>query len=261
MKWFFRKLLGPFVNFYSKNGEKKWNIKNYSINYIASPLYFFITMYVIKTYYVFPYWSFHTYKSAVGLSLISTAFYCYVSTFFQPDLDQEINRPGKHAFPFGDKISKFRWGSLLRDLFKPLTFVWYWSWHPYGKMFTHRGASHWPIWGVWTRIAWLFVVYLFVEGVIQLFHIPIPNILLYWKYWMKSFFPWNPEFRTMPFVLFALPVYLADFFHIAVDFFESTTKGTKFCPPIMKRGYIIKILGFMFSWPSRILKRSKQLDN
>lgn len=259
-----KKLLVPFVSFSSKTSAsgvktKTWNIKNYSINYVLAPVYFFFSYFLLKKLYGYASWTGINLNSAGSLSVISTAFYCYASTFFQPDLDQEIHRPGKHAFPFGDKIGKVKLGSLVRDLCKPITFIWYWSWHPYGKMVTHRGASHWPIWGVWMRVAWFFVIYLFVEGVYYALKIPAPQFLINWKFWLKAFFPWNPEFKSIVFWLFCFPVYISDFFHSAVDLLESLSKGTPFCSHLHKRGMIIRIAKWIIAWPRFFIDQSRHL--
>lgn len=264
MNGLLKKLLKPFVSFNTKtnaNGSKtkSWNIKNYSINYLLAPLYFIFTFIILKKLYHYQSWTGLNLNSAGSLALVSTFFYCYVSTFFQPDLDQEIHRPGKHAFPFGDKIGKVKLGSILRDLVKPITFVWYWAWHPYGKLVTHRGASHWPVWGVWMRVAWVFVIYLFVEGVYFALELPMPKYLYYWKYWMKAFFPWNPEFNTIVFWLLCFPVYIGDIFHSAVDLGESLSKGVPFCSHLHKRGLIIRLTKWAFAWPKFFVDQAKHL--
>jgi uncharacterized metal-binding protein len=61
-----------------------------------------------------------------------------------PDLDQEINISRTIFY-------KPHWLTMIWLL----GYVWSALWHIYGKVFTHRGISHWPIFGTATRYIYL----------------------------------------------------------------------------------------------------------
>lgn len=237
---------------------KKGTLSNVTVNYFFSPVYFLIILGVTHKGYGLPINKEISLWNAGFLSVLSLLVYLYTSTFFQPDLDQDKFRPGKHAFPFGSFITNIPLGSLLRDFVKPVTFLWYWAWHPFALLFTHRGAPHWPIMGTWLRVWWLWLIFILIESVfIALGKYPMPLVYVY--SWIKAFFPWNPEFGTIGFWAFCFPVYVGDIFHIIVDYAESTIKGSPFCSPLHRRGLIFKIFSIIRRMPSKFKKHLENL--
>jgi uncharacterized metal-binding protein len=217
------------------------NINNITVNYMFAPI-FALILYKFLTKYIGVPNSDPRYPlgGAYYLTLYSTLFYCYCSTFFQPDLDQDQHRPGKHSFPFGSSVLGFGPGRFLRALSWPINRFWYFLWHPFGMLFTHRGMGHWPVLGVWVRVLYLYAWYIFFEGVAMRMGFYNVKFRLF-EYWLKAFFPWNEGFGTVGFYVFCLPVFMADLFHSAVDLYESNKKGTAFCAKTQKRGILAKI--------------------
>lgn len=236
------------------NGE---NINNITVNYILSPvfaliLYKFLTKFLgvpsVDTSYPL--------GGALYLTLYSTLFYCYCSTFFQPDLDQAQHRPGKHSFPFGSTILHTGPGRFLRAVSWPFNRAWYYMWHPLGMLFTHRGIIHWPIIGVWVRVLYLYAWYIFFEGVAMRLGIYTHHMRIF-EYWLQGFFPWSASFGTVGFYVFCLPVFISDLFHSAVDLYESNKKGSSFCPQTMRRGLLSKVFDELKEMPSAIMSHFK----
>lgn len=46
--------------------------------------------------------------------------------------------------------------AIIRKRSRGLAFIWRWFWWPYGKIFSHRGASHMPVIGTVTRLIYCF---------------------------------------------------------------------------------------------------------
>lgn len=259
----FLKNKGPFflkIKKFLKNLFTRYNgtnINNVTVNYLLSPLYFFLVYQILTVYYQVPPFS---KKIPLGgafyLSLYSSLFYCWCSAFFQPDLDQEVHRPGKHSFPFGTFVLKFGLGRFLRAASFPLNRAWYFLWAPFGKLFTHRGAVHWPIVGVWLRVIYLYAWYIFIEGVLMRLNLYSPKIQVF-EVWLKGFFPWSAQFGTVGFFVFCLPVFVADLFHSSVDLIESYKKGVSFCPKQMKRGILIQVFNDVKDIPLSVVTSFK----
>ena len=71
-------------------------------------------------------------------------------------------------FPIGRWSQNWKIGRGLRFFFYPINRLWYYLWSPYAALLTHRGAGHWPVWGVWLRVWYLqFMVFIFEELMIQ----------------------------------------------------------------------------------------------
>lgn len=253
----FARLKKSFKKIFFSYGGK--NVNNKTVNYLISPLYFFILYTLLRTKFHLPNFD-HSYvwNGAVPLSLASTGFYMWASTFFQPDLDVDVYRPGHHTFPFGTSIKRIKLGSILVDLFKPLTWLWRIMWHPYGALFTHRGMGHWPIIGVWLRCYWFYIWLLFFEAIFMYFG-HYPKFLSYLFIWVDSFFPWKPGFGSLGFFMFCFPVYLGDIFHSAVDLLEAYKKGVPFCPPALKRGLLMKLWKLVKNAPKLFSAHVKNL--
>lgn len=235
-----------------------WNINNVTVNIYLLPIYAIAQyIYMKNNGYSFNYLDLlNPLSSGIGVVIISSLIYVYSSMFFQPDLDQHPNKPGKGTFPLGetafDVVStamvplaggKGRAKKLLYSLIWPLNRVWFWLWAPYGWLLTHRGISHWPVVGVLTRVGYLQLILWFINLFCsKAFGAPLVDASF-----LEGFYFWNLGPGEMKiFFVFYFPVYLSDFCHSAVDFLESTVKGFNFCPPRIPRGAISKMLPFKF---------------
>jgi len=214
------------------------SFNNRTVNYLFSPIFAVILWRILRSVYNLPNLDSESpFGGAVPLTLYSTLFYCYCSAYFQPDLDQWNHRPGELDFPFGGLFSSFRFGYLIKRISWPFNRIWYYMWDPFGALFTHRGVVHWPIVGVWLRVAYLYVWYLAISVTLQRFGILSPKLKIF-EAWCLSFYPGTKNFGSMGFYVFCVPVYIADIFHSAVDLYESMQKGTPFCSANQKRGLI-----------------------
>jgi len=221
-------------------------INNITVNWLLAPVYFIIIYYTITTMYPsVPLYGKHVpFYGVLPLCLLSTWFYCYSSTFFQPDLDGEW-RPGQKGFPLGKWVFKYPWGNTLMIVLHPINRLWFYFWHLYAVLLTHRGISHWPVIGVWTRVGYIWSHVLlarYLMGYFGYYQADLDYFLFVVEKWCSSFFPWNEEFGTAGFYLFSLPVYLSDIAHASVDFFESRAKGKPFVPTLAKRGVLYKLI-------------------
>ena len=180
------------------------------------------------------------FSSAAFFGFLSMLVYIYSSHYYQPDLDIHVNRPGMGHFPLGRVTGSFKYGRFLKWLFYPVNRAWYYLWHPYGYLLTHRGIGHYPIIGVMLRTAYLMGWVLVAQKL--LIATPYPHLLdPVWR-WLRAFFPGSPDFGAVYFLLWCLPVYLSDFFHWLVDYYDSVRKGLSFCPPKIPRGLIASII-------------------
>lgn len=220
--------------------NKKALTDNVKFNEMLAPLYFALMSLFLHYNYKIPYVT-HFFSSAIFYSFTSTLVYVFVSNYFQPDLDVRTNRPGMSHFPFGRWVGAFKFGRVLKMLAYPITFAWYWLWHPYGKILTHRGAGHWPIWGVWLRCWYLLFWYSILLFILNLVGVDTTKISIF-SSWLKSFFPWDENFANFYFVLFAFPIYLSDTVHILVDYYDAVKRSMSFCPPRIARGLISKTI-------------------
>lgn len=211
---------------------------NVRVNWTLTPLYVLVAAVTIKSRTslpLFALWS--PLDSVAGVTIIGTVVYVYVSKFFQPDLDHPEMRPGMSCFPLFPSWYKGKRGEVLRFIFKPISFVWDSMWGAFARFFTHRGAVHWPVWGVWLRVSWLILFYYSFQFILMMtfgdvFSIP------YFANWLLSFFPWDRGFESVFFYAFCFPVYLSDVFHSLGDFVGSRLKGLPFLNNNQKRGLI-----------------------
>lgn len=67
--------------------------------------------------------------------ILFVSAYTFSTFFLSPDLDLRRNR------------SKLNWGFFR------------WIWWPYSKVFKHRGISHSILWGIPTRLIYIYLVY------------------------------------------------------------------------------------------------------
>jgi uncharacterized metal-binding protein len=217
------------------------SLNNVTVNFLLAPV-FALMLYKYLTAFLGVPTHDRSYPlgGALPLTVYSTFFYCYCSTFFQPDLDQDQHRPGKHSFPFGSTALNIGVGRFLRWASYPINRIWYYLWQPYGELFTHRGVSHWPLVGVWLRVGYIYIWYIFCEALAMRMGVYSPKMRVI-EYWCQAFFPWNSGFGTVGFYVFCLPVYISDIFHSGIDLAESYKKGSSFCPQTMKRGILLKI--------------------
>lgn len=211
---------------------------NVKVNQVLSPVYFLLMIYILHENY-----------NKIGWELLwqtslSTFIYVYASHYFQPDLDVSDRRPGMAHFPLGKKISYFRFGRFLKWAFLPITKGWYYFWHPYGNLLTHRGIGHYPILGVWLRVGYLWGFY----SILKLISIKMGFGDLhptFFESWLRAFFPWEKNFLTIQFLLFNFPIYLSDSVHWLVDYYDSVKRGMSFCPPRIPRGLIVQMFNLI----------------
>jgi uncharacterized metal-binding protein len=212
-------------------------INNVIANYFLSPLFFLIVFIVLESRGLTAFGTHTVIYGAFPLAIISTCFYLYCSSFFQPDLDVGPKRPGMGYFPFGAWTLKIPAGPFLRAAGYPLNRIWYAMWTPYSLLLTHRGIGHWPVIGTWVRVGYLYLCLLGSQKLLLSIGLKlklISTLIL----WAKAFYPWSPAFFGMTWIVFCFPVYMADIIHILVDYFDSYRKGISFCPPQIPRGYI-----------------------
>ena len=76
-----------------------------------------------------------------GLFWLFAILGMFLGDIVGPDQDQET-------------ISGEEWAVIKR--LGPLGFLWVGFWYPYALLFRHRGVSHWPLLGTFTR--WLYLV-------------------------------------------------------------------------------------------------------
>jgi uncharacterized metal-binding protein len=252
MKFVKKKIKDLFTRY---NGT---NINNVTVNYLLSPIFSLFLYRLLTSHYMIP--SIDPSAplgGALYLTLCSTLFFCYSSTFFQPDLDQDTHRPGKFGFPLGTTISNTGIGRFIRWATWPINRIWYYLWEPFGGLLTHRGAGHWPVIGVWLRILYLYAWYIFIEGLAVRFGFYSPNMRIF-EFWCQAFFPGTQGFGTVGFYVFCLPVFMGDIFHSAVDLYESYKKGNSFCPQTMKKGLIYRILIEFKDIPLNVIKHFRE---
>lgn len=224
--------------------EKKYNknelTDNVRFNENMSPLYFVVITLIMNKYYGLSLVA-NFFSSAVFYGFCSTVLYLFASNYFQPDLDVMTNRPGMGHFPFGRWMGRYKLGRVLKMFVYPINRLWYWFWHPYGRLLTHRGAGHWPVWGVWIRIAYIMIWFYLAKFILLKINIyPIQLSII--ETWLNSFFPWDKNFFSFHFLLFCFPIYLSDTVHIGVDYFDSVKRSLSFCPPRIPRGLIMKTI-------------------
>lgn len=213
---------------------------NVRFNENFSPIYFLIILLLLRFEFNLN-WITPFFTSATFYAFTSTLLYLFVSNYFQPDLDIMNARPGMGHFPLGRWAGGFKIGRFLKFIVYPINRAWYWMWHPYAKLLTHRGAGHWPIWGVWIRVGYLWLIFTIISFILSKISISTANISFI-ETWLKSFFPWDKNFATLRFLLFCFPIYLADTVHICVDFYDSKKRSMSFCPPKIPRGLITKLI-------------------
>lgn len=213
---------------------------NVEANKVVSPIVFILVFNYAQTTLRLPaFGSLYPYYGAIGYSSLFTFIYLYTSHFFQPDLDVYGSRPGMKYFPLGKKVGLFQLGRYLQWVFYPITRGWFHLWTPYAFFATHRGITHWPILSTWFRVGYLLLLAILIKSIINFVGIDIPLINLIID-WAHSFYPWmvKGDFFSAKFILYCLPVYLTDFVHILVDYIDSFLKGTAYCDPKIRRGYI-----------------------
>lgn len=172
------------------------------------------------------------YYGSMSISFLFTIIYMYSSEYFQPDLDHH-SRPGTSHFPLGRWIAYWRFGRFLKWLTKPINVLWNLFWTPYATLFTHRGVAHWPIFSVYMRIAYIYILffplnYFFPDNPINV--------------WIYMFLPWSPDFLSLNWIIFCLPIFISDIIHILVDYIDSVKRGMPFCPNRIPRGLIANII-------------------
>ena len=187
-------------------------LDNVRINHKFNGLFFCL--------YFFYYMSIFGVKDSLIYAGISILIYAVSSAYFQPDLDQKINRPGRETFPHKSLVKH----EQLRYVFYPINRAWFYLWLPYGHLFTHRGVSHWPIIGTYTRIFYLYpIIFIFPE-----------------LNWFFSLF-FSLDF-SIYWVIWASPIFVSDIMHFSIDFLDSLRKNTPFCSFAQEPGILLQLV-------------------
>ncbi|HCL58015.1 MAG TPA: hypothetical protein DHW82_13555 [Spirochaetia bacterium] len=123
--------------------------------------------------------------------------YIFSTFMLSPDLDLHKNR------------SKLNWGFLR--------FIWY----PYSKIFSHRGISHSLIFGILTRLVYIYFFYFL-------------GLLAYWYYSdidfedLRFLFVEAPgDFEIAYGITFLAGIYFPSILHSILDWFVSSVKKSK----------------------------------
>lgn len=184
----------------------------------------------------------------IQIAFFGTIVYLFASAFFQPDLDLDYSRPGMTTFPIGFPIKNRKIKSLLNVLLYPINRIWYYFWHPYGQALTHRGISHYPIIGTFTRF---FYIQIFIWIYELLFKAQTINLL---NFVYEGFFSFNKLW-----IILILPVFISDIIHFLVDYYDSIKNGTRFSSYAHKPGIILQIINpKIMKFHKRALKSAKK---
>lgn len=246
MKLFLRALKIPKV--FDKKSDL---ISNVAINKLLSPVYFFLIFYYLHYIKKIPLIGEGVLKGSLQLATISTLYYAWCSYFFQPDLDVRKMRPGMNTFPVGSTILNSSLGLLILPIQRVLCKMWYYTWHPFSLIFTHRGISHWPIISTYLRVFYLKVIFSTVYYLLYPLLGEVYVILSVIKYF-DLFWISNPYFLTPIWFLFCFPVFIVDIFHELVDLIDSKRKGLSYCPPQIPRGLLANALAIL----KQLIKRT-----
>ncbi len=118
--------------------------------------------------------------------ILFVSAYAFSTFLLSPDLDLKRNR------------SKLNWGFLR------------WIWQPYSKVFKHRGISHSILWGILTRLIYIYAVY-------------FTALLIYYFFSDMDFndlpflFVDSDEIRWQYITALLLGVYIPSIFHTVLD--------------------------------------------
>ena len=232
-----------------------------------SPVYFVIIYLILKNQNHNIWGLKNAYFKDIIPAIVSSFLYIYYSTFYQPDLDiRGPNRPGKNYFPIGVWALNYKLGHFLLFVTKPVNKFWHSCWKHFGRAFTHRGITHWPILSTLLRG---FYVYMWSVNILLVFDLLgmtghtyesflsnshdgsykilgsgffllldyMRNFVLLVKVWAKHHFFFLSGINKHFFTVFVLPAYVSDLFHIGIDYYDSMKKGSSFCPKPIPRGY------------------------
>lgn len=209
---------------------------------------------------IFSFSIFSSYKISVLDSVIKSVIfvliYAFSSAFIQPDLDQAVQRPGKTTFPLG-QLKNNKIGGKLFPVLYPLNRIWYYFWHPYGAIFTHRGVSHWPIIGTLTRAGYVLLIALGIDHLVPALKMaPIINYLM--LYFPTEYNRSHFDSFSLFWMTYILPFFVSDAVHFLVDLFDSIRNNTRFEsyahePGLLKKLFNPKIMKFH----KKALKKAK----
>lgn len=234
--------------------DKNWNLDNVKINRIFTPVVAMVSYGVLHLYGSGSKYVPNVPDNAekIKYALISAFVYYYASRFFQPDLDNTPNRPGKHSFPLSSEaisafsglismifyIKKKTLQSWIYFVIKPISFIWYIYWEPYAQLLTHRGISHWPIIGTLTRFGYMYLSARILAETILADYLSVETL----DNIMRQIMFLDTSNLFFSFVIVA-PIYISDLVHESFDFIETVIiKGYDFCPPRLERGILSKAL-------------------
>jgi hypothetical protein len=232
--------------------SKETNIDNVLVNRILSPVIILLYLYIYKFYLDI--------EKPIHHAFISLFVYYFCSRFFQPDLDNTPHRPGKYSFPLSidfitnlSKVVKFTLkligirinrGKMIEGvllIIRPISLVWYILWEPYALLFTHRGLSHFPIIGTYTRIIYLSLILKLIDFGLDL---DVSALLSHAYLWPEgfSFLGNSYSFDLKIWIIWFSPIFLGDIIHSLFDLIEAKGKGNSFVPSKAEPGYISKFL-------------------
>jgi hypothetical protein len=102
--------------------------------------------------------------------------------------------------------------------------------------------SHLPIVSVVLRIYYILALGKITSSLLHIQHLSFMSVVDYWLKAMVLIEKPSSDY----FIPFCLPVYLADFFHTAIDFYDSFKAKRKFnSTPKEHRGLLAKIWAFV----------------
>lgn len=228
-----------WVDYKKKLGKQLTD--NVRANELLAPLYLVLITSLLNFHLHMQVISNKLFNSGLFWGFISTLIYVLASNYFQPDLDIHRNRPGMGHFPFGRWVGAFKYGRFLKWVAYPINRLWYYLWHPYGQLLTHRGVGHWIFIGVFLRVGYLWVIMVGIRDISHYMHINIIGIDSMINY-LTMFSPLSGSWGTFPWFVACFPIFISDLMHIAVDYRDSVKKGISFCPPAIPRGLIMQII-------------------
>ena len=214
---------------------------NVRFNYKFSIIYFILLlMYAIH------------YNLSLYIPIISTLIFIYASAFFQPDLDLSVKRPGMTTFPMGNIIKNQKINKSLSQILYPINRLWYYFWHPYGALLTHRGISHCPIIGTLTRVGYIFIFCIIIS---KLSGINLST------YYLKLFFSQGflkTSALHYDWVTFCLPIFISDIVHFIIDLYDSIKNNTKFRSYAHSPGILLNLINpSIEKYHKKALKKAK----
>jgi uncharacterized metal-binding protein len=143
-----------------------------------------------------------SYEIPTTLRLIFASSFVLATFLLSPDLDLFHSSPSKN------------WGYMKA------------IWWPYSKIFKHRGLSHTPILGTWTRLGYIFAVFFLIFLAYDIFthkNVDLSNLQMMASQRFEHTESYFEENRTVFISAFA-GITASDFTHLVVDKISSFLK-------------------------------------